>query len=286
MVGQLIFSGIVLGSIYSLFGVGLVILYRATTLLNFGQGELFMLGAYFLFALNFLFHLNYLPAMLLSVVAVLVMGGLLSKLVFEKLIEAPHLYQVLAACGFIFVFQGLARILWGSEIRFIRPLMGRRPMQFMGIMISSQEIVILIAVSFFTGLFGLIFLYTKAGKMMQAASQSLRGAALVGMNVRNFYTVMWMVSAGIAAFAGIMIGPLISVMPEMGGEILIKAFAAMTLGGFGSIPGALIGGLLMGIVENITAFYISSTLREISAFVIIIAILLIKPTGIMGVRLK
>jgi branched-chain amino acid transport system permease protein len=286
MVLQLIFSGVVLGSIYSLFGVGLVILYRGTTLLNFGQGELFMLGAYLLFAFNSLLHLNYLTAMLLSIMILLILGGALSKLIFQQLFDAPHLYQVLAACGFIFVFQGIARVLWGSDIRFISPLIGRRPTEFMGIMVTSQEVIILISVSIFTIIFTLIFLYTKSGKMMQAASQSLRGASLIGMNVMNFQTVIWIVSAGIAAIAGIMVGPLISVMPEMGGDILIKAFAAMTLGGFGSIPGALLGGLLMGIIENITAFYISSTLREISAFFIIIVILLVKPTGIMGVKLK
>jgi len=121
---------------------------------------------------------------------------------------------------------------------------------------------------------------------MQAASQSLRGAALIGINVINFHTVMWAVGAGIAALAGILVGPLISVMPEMGGDIMIKAFAAMTLGGFGSIPGALLGGLLMGIIENTTAFYISTTLREISAFFIIIVVLIIKPTGIMGVKIR
>lgn len=283
---QLVFSGIVLGSIYSLFGVGLVILYRATTLLNFGQGELFMLGAYILFAFNSMLHFNYMVALLISIFIVLVIGFMLSKLIFQPLIDAPHLYQVLAATGLIFVFQGLARILWGSDIRFIKPLISRRPMEFIGIMITSQEIVIVMSVAIFTLIFSLIFLYTKSGKIMQAASQSMRGASLVGMNVANFHTTMWIVSAGTAAFAGIIVGPLISVMPEMGGDILIKAFAAMTLGGFGSIPGALLGGLLMGVIENITAFYISSTLREITAFFIIIVILLIKPTGLMGVKLK
>jgi branched-chain amino acid transport system permease protein len=97
---------------------------------------------------------------------------------------------------------------------------------------------------------------------------------------------MWIIGAGIAALAGIFVGPLISVMPEMGSVILIKAFAAMTLGGFGSIPGAFVGGILMGVIENLTAFYISSALREISAFTVIIVILLVKPTGIMGVKLK
>jgi branched-chain amino acid transport system permease protein len=167
-------------------------------------------------------------------------------------------------------------------------LFGHRPivLKSIGITITPQEIAILVAASVFVLLFTGIFLFTKAGKMMQAASQSLRGAALVGINVKHFYTVMWSVSAGIAALAGILIGPLISVMPEMGGDILIKAFAAMTLGGFGSIPGALLGGLLIGVIENMTAFYISTTLREISAFFIIIVVLLVRPTGILGGHIK
>ncbi len=286
MVGQLLLSGIVLGSIYSLFGVGLTILYRGTTILNFSQGELFMLGAYFVFTLNSIFHLNYTAAIFLSLVGVSLTGGILFRIIFKKLLNAPHISQVLVTVGLIFVFQGIARVLWGSEILFIPPLFSHRSIEFEGLVITSQEIGILAAVAFFTIVFGWIFLSTKAGKMMQAASQSLRGASLIGINVLNFHAVMWIVSGAIAAFAGVLVGPLISVMPEMGGDILIKAFAAMTLGGFGSIPGALIGGILMGMIENLAAFYISTTLREISAFFIIIVILLVKPTGIMGVKLK
>jgi branched-chain amino acid transport system permease protein len=286
MFAQILLSGIVSGYIYSLFGIGLAVLYRGTTILNFSQGELFMLGAYSAFSFTNLIHLNYPLAILLSIIAVSVIGGFIFKYILKRLLNAPHINQVLVTNGLIFVFQGVVRFFWGSEILFIPPLLGHRPIMFKGIMITPQEIAILVVASIFAVVFTLVFLFTKAGKLMQAASQSLRGAALIGINVNNFHTVMWAVGAGIAALSGILVGPLISVMPEMGGDIMIKAFAAMTLGGFGSIPGALVGGLLMGIIENITAFYISTTLREISAFFIIIVVLVIKPTGIMGVKIR
>lgn len=286
MIGQILLSGIVLGCIYSLFAVGLVILYRATTILNFSHGELFMLGPYAAFTLFSAMKANYALAVLAAIAVVALLGGIVFKAVFQRLLEAAHLNQVLVTVALIYVFQGLARILWGSEIHFIPPLLGHGTIHFYNLVITRQEILILIAVAVFTAFFTWVFLGTKAGKIMQAASQNLRGASLVGVNILNFHMAMWVASAGIAALAGVLIGPLISVMPEMGTEIMLKAFAAMTLGGFGSIPGALIGGILMGIIENVTAFYVSTALREISAFSIIIVILLIKPTGIMGVRLK
>jgi len=284
MIGQILLSGVTLGSIYSLFGVGLVILYRGTTMLNFSQGEFFMLGAYLAFTFSGVFRLNYALGILFSLIIICLLGGAVFIVIFKKLMEAPHINQVLATVGLVFFFQGVARIVWGSDIRFLSPLLGHHSIEFMGFIITSQDICILTAVSIFTVLFAWIFLSTKAGKIMQAASQTLRGAALAGINVQNFHATMWIVSTGIAALAGILIGPLILVMPEMGGDIIVKALAAITLGGFGSIPGALVGGVLMGIIENMTAFYISTSLREISGFLVIIVILLIKPTGILGVR--
>jgi branched-chain amino acid transport system permease protein len=286
MIYQILLSGIVLGSIYSLFAVGMVILYRATTVLNFSQGELFMLGPFVVFTLINLFHVNYFLAIIVAIIIISILGLIVFKGAFQPLLEAPHLNQVLVTVALIYVFQGAARIIWGSEIRFLPPFFGHGTIQIGSVVVANQEISILVAVLIFSVLFTWILFGTKAGKIMQAGSQSLRGASLIGINIINFQMTMWFVSAGIAALAGILIGPLTSLMPEMGVELILKAFAAMTLGGFGSIPGALIGGLLMGIIENVTAFYISTALREISAFVIIILILLIKPTGIVGVELK
>lgn len=286
MIYQILLSGIVLGSIYSLFAVGMVILYRATTILNFAQGEFFMLGPFLAFTMVSLLHVNYFFSIVAAILAVSLLGLLIFKGAFQRLLEAAHLNQVLVTVALVYVLQGGARILWGSEIRFLPPLFGYDTIQIGNVVIAHQEIAILVAVSIFSAFFTWILIGTKAGKIMQATSQSLRGASLIGINTINFQMVMWFVSTGIAALAGILVGPLTSIMPEMGAELLLKAFAALTLGGFGSIPGALIGGLLMGIIENVTAFYVSTTLREISAFSIIILILLIKPTGIMGVKLK
>jgi branched-chain amino acid transport system permease protein len=286
LIEQILFSGLVLGCVYSLFAVGLVIIYRATTTLNFSQGEFFMLGAYLMFTLASTYNIHYGISVLIAIAVVCIITAILFKIVLEKLIQAPHLGQVLVTVALISVLQGLARILWGSEIRFTPPLFGTGSMTVGNVVVANQELVILFGVVVFTSLFTWIFLKTNAGKIMRAASESMRGASLIGININHFHLTMWIVGAGIAALAGIFVGPLISVMPEMGSAILLKAFAAMTLGGFGSIPGAFLGGILMGLIENLTAFYISSALREISAFAVIIVILLAKPTGIMGVRLK
>lgn len=286
MFAQIVLSGIVIGCIYSLCGVGLIVLYRGTTIINFAQGEILMLGAYIAFALITFYHVNYLFALSVSVLLALLLGGVIFRTIFIRLIDAPHVNQVLGTVGLIYFLQGMVRFIWGSDINFLPPLISHQSLELLGLSTSSQEIVILVATSIFIVIFAWFFFSTRAGKMMQAASQSLRGASLIGINVINFHTSMWVLSAGIGAFAGILVAPLMSVSPEMGSSVLLKAFAAMTLGGFGSIPGVLIGGLLMGVIENLTAFYISSALREISAFSVIILILLFKPTGIMGVSAK
>jgi branched-chain amino acid transport system permease protein len=286
MIGQILLSGVVLGAIYGLFAVGLVILYRGTTILNFSQGELFMLGPFLTFTLVLIFKQNYQISVLITIFAVCVITWLLFKMIFEKIIDASHLIQVLVTVALSYALQGLVRIIWGSDINFIPPLFGHGSITVGNMIITNQESSILIIVALFAVIFSWFFLRTNAGKIMRAASESLRGASLIGINIIRFQRTMWIASAGIAALAGILVGPIMSVTPEMGGTILLKAFAAMTLGGFGSIPGAIIGGILMGVIENVSAFYISTAIREISAFVIIIVILLIKPTGIMGVRLK
>jgi branched-chain amino acid transport system permease protein len=286
MIEQILLSGVVLGAIYGLFAVGLVILYRGTTILNFSQGELFMLGPYLTFTLVLMYKQNYELSVMICIVTVCIIAWLLFKIIFEKLIDAPHFNQVLVTVALMYVIQGLVRILWGSDIYFIPPMFGHGSIALGNVIVTNQELSILIVVTVFTIIFSWFFLKTNAGKVMRAASESLRGASLIGINIIHFQSTMWIASAGIAALAGVLVGPIISVTPEMGGAILLKAFAAMTLGGFGSIPGAIIGGILMGVIENISAFYISTTLREISAFVVIIVVLLIRPTGIMGVRLK
>jgi branched-chain amino acid transport system permease protein len=191
---------------------------------------------------------------------------------------------VLATNGFLYLFRGLARLIWKSEPKFPAPLLNIPPISFGGAIITGQDIVILFSVLVLAALFVWVFLFTETGLKMRAAAQSIRGAALVGINTKRFFATIWGVSVGAGAIAGVLLAPMYSVHPEMGESITLRAFAAMTLGGFGNIGGAAIGGVLMGILESFAGFLIWSPLKEIVAYIVIVGVLLFRPTGILGAK--
>jgi branched-chain amino acid transport system permease protein len=281
---QILLAGLVVGSCYSIVSVGMTILFQATTVLNFAHGECVMIGGFVFFTLQIMYGVSYPYAILLTIVICLIMGGLMDRLVFKRIVHAPHINVVLATCGFLYFLKGIARVIWKSEPRFPPPFIDVPPITLFGAIITSQDIVILVSVFILTAFFVWIFLFTDAGLRMRAAAQSLKGASLIGINTERLFTKIWAVSVATGAFAGILLGPIYSIYPDVGESFLLRAFAAMTLGGFGNIGGAAVGGLIMGLVENLVGLYIWTPLKEIVAYVVIVFVLLIKPTGIMGVR--
>ena len=284
MLFQILISGFVFGSCYSIVSVGMTTLYQATTVLNFAHGECVMLGAFLFFTLQILYGVSTPLAIVLTLMATLLIGALMERSVFRRIMFAPHVNIVLATNGFLYFYRGLARLIWKSEPRFPTSLIDVQPISLWGAVITSQDIAILISVFLLAVFFIWIFLFTETGLKMRAAAQSLRGAALVGINTNRFFSSIWATSLGAGAVAGILLGPIYSVHPEMGESIILRAFAAMTLGGFGNIGGAAVGGILMGIVENFVGYYFWSPLKEIVAYIVIVGVLIFKPTGIFGTR--
>lgn len=283
MLLQILFSGLIVGSCYSIVSVGMTILIQGTTVLNFAHGECVMIGA-FVFLTLVTAGISYPLAALLSIIICMIIGALMDKMVFKRLLNAPHVNVVLATCGFLYLFKGIARKIWTSEHQFPPPLFDIPSIKLPNVVVCSQDIAILATVLILTAFFVWVFFFTNLGLKMRAASQNLKGARLIGINTDLFYTSLWAVSLGAGAIAGILLGPIYSVFPDMGESFLIRAFAAMTLGGFGNIGGAAIGGLLMGILENLAGFYIWTPLKEIVAYLVIVLVLLIRPTGILGAR--
>ncbi len=284
MLPQILLAGLVVGSCYSIVSVGMTILIQATTVLNFAHGECVMIGAFVFFTLQVMYGVSYPLAIVLTLLICLLIGALMDRLVFRRIVHAPHVNVVLATCGFLYFLKGMARIIWKSEPRFPPPFVDIPPITVWGAIVSSQDIVILVSIFILTLLFVWIFLFTDTGLRMRAAAQSLKGAALIGINTEGLFTKIWAVSVATGAFAGVLLGPIYSVYPDVGESFLLRAFAAMTLGGFGNIGGAAVGGLIMGLVENLVGLYIWTPLKEIVAYVVIVFVLLFKPTGIMGVR--
>lgn len=284
MLLQILFSGLVTGCCYAVVSVGMTTLFQATTILNFGHGECVMLGAFIFFTFQSLYEMNYLLAMLLTIVAGCTLGALMERGVFRRLLHAPHVNVVLATNGFLYFYRGVARHIWRSEPRFPAELFSMPPITVLGTIVTPQDIAIILSVGILAIVFIWVFLFTETGLKLRAAAQNLRGAALVGINTERFFATIWAVSVGTGAVAGILLGPVYSVSPEMGDSVTLRAFAAMTLGGFGNIGGAAIGAILMGIIENVAGFYIWFPLKEIVAYVVIVAVLLVRPAGLFGAK--
>jgi branched-chain amino acid transport system permease protein len=284
MVVQLLLSGIAQGSLYALVALGMTALYRATTIVNFCHGEFFMLGAFAVYLLLHYCGLPYAVAALGAVALLFAVGMLVEFALMRPMKQAPHLSLAMMTVALSYLFRGAVRIVWGREVMPLPPVFAFAPFEIGGIYLTVQDIAVSgIALALVLVLFG-FFKYSRVGRVAQAASQTARGAALVGINVPAFHSAMWGVGAAMGAVAGILIAPITMLYPDMGGRFLIRAFAAMTLGGFGTWSGAVAGGVLMGVIETMAGGLISSALMDIAAFIVIILVLLVRPVGLFGER--
>lgn len=284
MLAQLIMSGISQGSIYALVALGMTVLFRATTIVNFAHGDLFMGGAFILFVALNVVGLPFLLAALISVIFMFFVGVAVERLLIRPMGNAPHVSLAMMTVALSFLLRGIAELFYGGQVLSLPPILSFPPVDVAGIIVTTQDIVITGITLVFVAVFFVFFQRTRIGRVAQAASANARGAALVGINVGRFYGMMWGISAALGAVAGILIAPITLLYPDMGAGVLIHAFAAMTLGGFGSFPGAVVGGLLIGVLEQLAGGYLSTSMIDMFAFLVIIVVLLIRPTGLFGYK--
>ncbi len=291
MLGYLLVSGITTGSLYALVAMGLVVVHKATGVVNFAHGELFMLGGFFAYTLHVLAKVPYIPALLLAVAGALAVGVLTERIAYRPLMRAPAVSLVLAAVGFSFVLKGAAREIWGGRGDYLPfpPLVRADPITFglgpLGdVLIIPQQLVVLVAALACMAVFTAFFNGTRAGKILQATAENAKAASLVGIRIQRVYAFTWGLGAAIAGAAAALMAPLTLIYPDVGAVLLVKAFASAVLGGFGSLPGAVLGGFSVGIIENLAGGYIHTSFQEVSAFVVIMVVLIVRPTGLLGPR--
>lgn len=279
---QLIVSGIAVGSVYTLVALGMTILYRSTTVVNFCHGEFFMVGAFAVVVSQQMFGWSVAPSIVFALSLMFVVGAGIERGLMRPLQNAPHISLTMMTVALSYLLKGVSRFFYGREVIALPPLISGDPIAVGDVSVFPQDLLIIGVSLIVVVVFYYFFQRTRIGKVIQAASQTPRGASLVGINVPLLRNLMWGVGAVMGAVAGILIAPNTLVYPDMGGHMLILAFAAMTLGGFGSLPGAVVGGVTLGILENIVGGYVSSSLVEITPYLVIIAVLIIRPQGIMG----
>lgn len=282
MLGQLLLSGIGQGSIYALVALGMTLLYRVTVIVNFAHGELFMFSAFLVYALLEGLGIPYAFTALAALVLLFALGAAVERLLMRPIAHAPHLSLAMMTVALSYLLRGTARLVWGSDVRSLPPLFSMAPIPLGSLVIDAEDAVTIGAMLVLVSVFFIALHRTRLGKLAQATTDSPRGAALVGINVPAFHCVMWGLAAAMAAIAGVLAAPATMLYPDMGADVLVQAFAAMTLGGFGSLGGAVAGGLLMGVIEQLAGGYISTAMVDIASYIVIIAVLLVRPAGLFG----
>ena len=279
---QLALSGLAQGAIYALVALSMCVVYRATTVVNFGHGDLVMAGAFVVYLLVVLAGLPFLASAVLAVALLAVLGVLIEIGLIERIKAGPHIGFALMCIAFGYLLRGIARGVWGREVLPMPRVFDFAPLMLGELVVSADALIIFLAVGVLLALFFILFYRSSAGRVMQAVCQSERGAALVGINVRAFHGAMWGVGAALGAVGGVLVAPITLLHPGLGAIFLIKGFAAMTLGGFGSLGGAVAGGLLLGLAEQWVGGYVSTKMIDITAYLVIILVLALRPSGLFG----
>ena len=280
-------TGITTGALYALVALGIVVIYKATKVVNFAHGEMFMLGGFLAYTFHIMLGLPYLLSLGLAVVGCFGAGVLIDRIAFRPLMERQSLVSTLLAMVAIsFILKGLAREIWGGKGDYLSfpPIVSPEPIMFGGIMVMSQQIVVFVAAICVMAMLGLFFRLTRIGKFMQATADNPKAAKLVGLRTDQIYMYTFGLGAGVAGAAAVLMAPLTLLYPDIGFVLFIKAFAAAVLGGLTSIPGAIIGGLAIGIIEQLAAGYIHTSLQEVAAFIVIMVVMVFIPGGLLGQR--
>lgn len=281
---QLIFSGIAMGSIYALVALGFVMLYNATNVINFAQGEIVALGAYLCVFAVAAFGLPLVPALGVAIVAMMVVAPLLFILAYYPLRDRSLLVGVVGTIGIGIALKNLLLLIAGPLPRTLPPFFGGRQLEFAGISLPVQNVVILVVAAAMFAAYFFYTHYTFTGIKLRATAQDREMARMVGIRVNRMIGLTFLASCTIATVAGFLVAPVVFVSPDMGLPLMLKAFIAIVIGGFGSIPGAIVGGMFVGLLDTLTAAYISSTYRDVFTFFAFILVITLRPTGFFGER--
>jgi branched-chain amino acid transport system permease protein len=283
---QLLLNGLAMGSIYALVALGFVVIANAVNVVNFAQGENVMLGAYVAAWLTLTLHLPLLSAYIISVALLAVYGYVFQRAAYYPLRKKPFITVVVSTIGVSLFLKNIARIIWGPQPIYFPGLFGEKTVKIGTIFVNPQNLLILGVTASLVVFQYLFFSKTTLGRKMQATAQDQEAASLMGVKVSRMITLTFIYSSALAAAAGVLLAPIFFVSADMGGSLGLKAFSASIMGGFGSAPGAIIGGLFLGILEIFGATYISSLYKDVFAFVVLILILVFMPRGLFGEKIS
>lgn len=286
MLIQQITAGLITGSLYALVALGLVMAYKITGVMNFAYGYMAMISAYIFYDLYAVVGLNYLISFVFAVVVGMAIAYLVERGLLRPVRYISPSSMVIITLGVLMVLQGLALQIWGNDYQHVPNALNGRPLILKvldGLVVIPQQSLLIVAIVVGTVIFMFLYLkFTYQGIAFRATSQNEEVAKLMGINTSMNMSMSWMISGALGAMVAVLVAPQTFIYPDMMLNLQIMGFTAAVLGGFDSIPGAIIGGVTLGVVDNLVGTYLSTNLRTTFSLAIIVAILLVRPEGIFG----
>jgi len=278
---QQLLNGLTIGGVYSLVALGLTLVYGILHVPNFAHGALYMAGAFVAFYFMESLGLNYWLAMLGSAAVVAVLSMLAERLVFHPLRNAPPLHDMIAAIGILLFLEAGAQAIWGADFHRMQSPYGNL-VEIFGLTTVGQRLLIIAGAVVLVAVLHLFLTRTTTGLTIIAMAQNRDGAALVGIDATRVTLLVFAISGALAAVAAVLYSPINLVYPAMGHLVITKAFVIIILGGMGSFPGAIVGGLIIGLAEAFGGFYFSTDYKDLIAFVLLVVILSVRPQGLFS----
>ncbi len=282
---QFLMSGLSMGSIYALVALGFVLIYKSTSILNLAQGEFLMVGAYFCLSLTLDFGLGFVASFLLTMVFSVILGLAVERLVLRPLIGEPIISVIMVTLGLTYIMRGLVIMIWGNDIRQFN-IFPAQPIDFWGVKLTYLYLYSM-GISFALLIFFAIFFkYARTGVFMRAVADHQTAAQSMGISVKKVFAMSWCIAAVVSSIGGILVGNIAGVGVDLS-YIGLKVLPAVILGGLDSILGAIIGGLIVGVLEFLSAGYLDPyipAINEVFPFIVLVLVLMIKPYGLFGIE--
>jgi branched-chain amino acid transport system permease protein len=278
---QLLISGIAIGAIYSLVALAFSLTVRALNVIHFAQGDFFMLGAYASITFYLLLGFPFWIAIILSTVCVAAVGIGFERVAFRPLWKSHHVFLLMSTQGSAIVLQNAVMLIWGTDAQRFPKIFSENVLDVYGVRVPVEMIWISAIAVFIMLLFNAFLKNTRLGRGFRAAAQDRETSQLMGVNLNIADSFVFGASAGLGAVGGVLIAPVLFVTPYIGPIFTLKGFTAAVLGGLGSIRGAILGGILLGIMENLVTAFVSSVYKDALAFLLLILILIIRPSGLL-----
>lgn len=276
-------NGLAIGAVYVLIALGLTVVFGILGIAHFAHGSVAMFGGYLTYTVMEKFGIPFFPAMGIAMMGGATLGLLIERLAYRPVQDAPHINAFIIALGLTMMMEGMNLLVFGADQVVIQTPY-RSVFYVAGIAVAELRLIVILTSCFLVGAIALLISKTKTGKSIRAVAQNRQAAVLMGVNVSMVSLVVFAISSALGVAAGALIGALLAIAPGVGEGLAVKGFAVLILGGLGSIPGAIVGGLILGVSEAMAAGFISSSYKDVIAFLVMIVVLLFRPEGLLGKR--